>query len=140
MSESGYSGTPLPKKLGLKPELAALFVGLPQHLQQLAIDLPQADQAPSLEDAVASDLDYLHVFETERAALEDHALRLKAMLKTTGMLWLSWPKTASNVATTITEDLLRGIFLPTGLVDVKVCAIDEVWSGLKLMIRKDMRG
>jgi hypothetical protein len=140
MSESGYSGTPLPKKLGLKPELAALFVGLPQHLQQLAIDLPQADQAPSLEDAVATDLDYLHVFETERAALQDHALRLKAMLKTTGMFWISWPKTASNVATTITEDLLRSIFLPTGLVDVKVCAIDEVWSGLKLMIRKDMRG
>lgn len=140
MSESGYSGTPLPKKLGLKPELAALFVGLPQHLQHLAVDLPKGDQAPSLEEAVASDLDYLHVFEKERAALEDHALRLKAMLKPTGMLWVSWPKKASKVPTTITEDVLRSIFLPTGLVDVKVCAVDEVWSGLKLMIRKDLRG
>jgi hypothetical protein len=141
MRESGYSGTPLPKKLGLKPELAALFVGLPQHLEHLAIDhLPKADQRPSLEEAVASDLDYLHVFETERVRLEDQAFRLKAMLKPTGMLWISWPKKASKVATTITEDVLRTIFLPTGLVDVKVCAVDDIWSGLKLMIRKDMRG
>ncbi len=140
MSESGYSGTPLPKKLGLKPEYSALFVGLPEHLQHLVIDLPKADQASSLEEAVASQLDYLHVFETDRARLEDHALRLKAMLKPAGMLWISWPKKASKVSTTVTEDVLRTILLPTGLVDVKVCAVDEVWSGLKLMIRKDMRG
>jgi hypothetical protein len=140
MSESGYSGTPLPKKLGLKPDLAALFVKLPEHLQHLAVDLPKAAQALSLEEVIASELDYLHVFETERAALEDHALGLKALLKPTGMLWISWPKKASKVPTTITEDVLRTIFLPTGLVDVKVCAVDEVWSGLKLMIRKDMRG
>jgi hypothetical protein len=140
MSESGYSGTPLPKKLGLKPELAALFVGLPEHLQHLAIDLPKADQAASLDAAAGSTLDYVHVFETERARLEDHALRLRAMLKPTGMLWISWPKKASKVPTTITEDVLRTIFLPTGLVDVKVCAVDHIWSGLKLMIRKDLRG
>lgn len=139
MSESGYSGTPLPKKLGLKPELVALFVALPPHLQHLADDLQKGTQAPSLEKAVAGELDYLHVFETDRAALEHHALRLKAMLKPTGMLWVSWPKKASKVPTTVTEDVLRTIFLPTGLVDVKVCAVDEVWSGLKLMIRKDLR-
>lgn len=140
MSESGYSGTPLPKKLGLKPEMAALFVGLPAGLDHLTADLPAASKATSLDEANGSGLDYLHVFETERARLEDHVLRLKAMLKPTGMLWISWPKKASKVPTTVTEDVLRAIFLPTGLVDVKVCAIDDIWSGLKLMIRKDMRG
>lgn len=140
MSESGYSGTPLPKKLGLKPEFAALFVNLPPEFDDLTADLPFALKATSLDEANGSGLDYLHVFETERTRLEDHALRLKAMLHPTGMLWVSWPKKTSKVATTITEDVLRTIFLPTGLVDVKVCALNEVWSGLKLMIRKDMRG
>jgi hypothetical protein len=140
MSESGYSGTPLPKKLGLKPEYSALFVGLPPELDYLTADLPGASKATGLDEVNGSGLDYLHVFETERARLEDHALRLKAMLKSTGMLWISWPKKASKVPTTITEDVLRTIFLPTGLVDVKVCAVDDIWSGLKLMIRKDMRG
>lgn len=139
MSESGYSGTPLPKKLGLKPEFAALFVALPPDLDHLTADLPKASQALSLEVAQGANLDYIHVFETERARLEDHALRLKAMLKPSGMLWVSWPKKASKVPTTITEDVLRTIFLPTGLVDVKVCAVTEIWSGLKFMIRKDLR-
>lgn len=140
MRESGYSGTPLPKKLGLKPELAALFVGLPPELDYLTADLPAASKATRLDEVNSSGLDYLHVFETDRDRLEDHALRLKAMLRPTGMLWISWPKKASKVPTTITEDVLRTIFLPTGLVDVKVCAVDHIWSGLKLMIRKDMRG
>ncbi len=139
MSESGYSGTPLPKKLGLKPEMAALFIALPDNLSHLAEEVPGALQATDLASANASGLDYAHVFETSRAALEEHALRLKAMLKPTGMLWISWPKKASKVATTITEDVLRAIFLPTGLVDVKVCAVDEIWSGLKFMLRKELR-
>lgn len=139
MSESGYSGTPLPKKLGLKPEFAALFIALPPDLDHLTADLPKASQAPSLEIAKGANLDYLHVFETERARLEDHAERLKDMLKPSGMLWTSWPKKASKVPTTIAEDIIRTIFLPTGLVDVKVCAVTEIWSGLKFMIRKDLR-
>jgi hypothetical protein len=139
MNESGYSGTPLPKKLGLKPEFAALFIALPLDLDHMTADLPRASQAPSLEIAKCANLDYLHVFETERARLEDHAQRLKAMLKPSGMLWISWPKKASKVPTTITEDVLRTILLPTGLVDVKVCAVTEIWSGLKFMIRKDLR-
>lgn len=139
MSESGYSGTPLPKKLGLKPELAALFVALPPDLDHLTLDVPTAAKVESIDIAVGSNFDYLHVFETERARLEDNALRLKAMLKPAGMLWISWPKKASKVPTTITEDVLRIIFLPTGLVDVKVCAVTEIWSGLKFMIRKDLR-
>jgi len=139
MSESGYSDTPLPKKLGLKPEFAALFIALPPDLDHLTADLPKASQAPRLEIAKGANLDYLHVFETDRARLEDHAERLKAMLKPSGMLWISWPKKASKVPTTITEDVLRTVFLPTGLVDVKVCAVTEIWSGLKFMIRKDLR-
>lgn len=139
MSEGGYSGTPLPKKLGLKPEFAALFIALPPELGHLTADLFKASQAPTLEIAKGANLDYLHVFETNRARLEDHALHLKAMLKPSGILWISWPKEASKVPTTITEDVLRTVFLPTGLVDVKVCAVTEIWSGLKFMIRKDLR-
>lgn len=139
MSESGYSGTPLPKKLGLKPEFAALFIALPPELDHLTVDLLQASQAPNLEIVEGAKLDYIHVFETERTRLEDNAPRLRAMLKPAGMLWISWPKKASKVPTTITEDVLRTIFLPTGLVDVKVCAVTEIWSGLKFMIRKDLR-
>lgn len=139
MSESGYSGTPLSKKLGLKPELATLFVGLPDDLASLLDDLPSARCVGNLAEADGRDLDYLHVFETERARLEDQALRLKAMLKPSGMLWTSWPKKASKVPTTITEDVLRSVFLPTGLVDVKVCAVTDIWSGLKFMLRKDLR-
>jgi hypothetical protein len=139
MSESGYSGTPLPKKLGLKPEFAALFVALPTDLDHLTADLQAVSKTAAIEQAAGSGLDYIHVFETERARLEDNALRLKTMLKPAGMLWISWPKKASKVPTTITEDVLRTIFLPTGLVDVKVCAVTEIWSGLKFMIRKDLR-
>lgn len=139
MSESGYSGTPLPKKLGLKPEMAALFIALPDNLSHLAEEVPGALQATDLASANASGLDYAHVFETSRAALKEHALRLKAMLKPAGMLWISWPKKASKVPTTITEDVLREVFLPAGLVDVKVCAVDEIWSGLKFMLRKELR-
>ena len=139
MNESGYSGTPLPKKLGLKPEFAALFIALPPELDHLTADLPKVSQAPSLEIAKGANLDYLHVFETDRARLEDHAQRLKAMPKPSGMLWISWPKKASKVPTTITEDVLRTVFLPTGLVDVKVCAVTEILSPLKFMIRKDLR-
>jgi hypothetical protein len=139
MSESGYSGTPLPRKLGLKPEFAALFIALPDGLAWLLDDMPAARRAAALAPSGADALDYLHIFETSRPALEDHAARLKAMLKPSGMLWISWPKKASKVPTTITEDALREIFLPTGLVDVKVCAITEVWSGLKFMLRKELR-
>lgn len=139
MSDSGYSGTPLPKKLGLKPELAALFVNLPDDLAHLVDDLPLVHCIGNIAETDGRELDYIHVFETDRARLEENALRLKSMLKPTGMLWISWPKKASKVPTSITEDVLRTIFLPTGLVDVKVCAVTDVWSGLKFMIRKDLR-
>lgn len=139
MSESGYSGTPLPKKLGLKPDLAALFIALPQDLAHLVDGLPLARCVRNISEADGRELDYLHIFETERVRLEDQAECLKSLLKPSGMLWISWPKKASKVPTTITEDVLRTVFLPTGLADVKVCAVTEIWSGLKFMIRKDLR-
>ncbi len=84
-------------------------------------------------------IDAVHVFVTSRAALEDAVHRLKPLLAPAGFLWVSWPKRASRVPTDVTEDVIREIALPTGLVDVKVCAIDRTWSGLKLMIRRSLR-
>jgi hypothetical protein len=83
--------------------------------------------------------DYVHVFERDRVNLEASVKGIRASLKPDGMLWISWPKKASKVPTDITEDVLRTIYLPTGLVDVKVAAVDEVWSGLKFMFRKEIR-
>lgn len=141
MADAGYSGTPLPKKLGLKDGQRALFVALPDTLRFLSA-------AAEFEFVAAGDwadlprnrpLNYCHVFCKSRAELEEHAQALFESIKPAGMIWLSWPKRASTVPTDITEHVLREIFLPTGLVDVKVCAVDEVWSGLKFMIRTELR-
>jgi hypothetical protein len=85
-------------------------------------------------------LDAAHVFVTSRAALESAIARLRPLLAPAGFLWVSWPKKAARIPTDVTEDVIRDVALPTGLVDVKVCAIDEIWSGLKLMIRRELRG
>lgn len=136
---SGYSGTPLDRKLGLKPGMQVLFLGLPDHLAHLtAVE----GLAAVLTEWPATDLDrldYIHVFETSREALAAMVPRLLASIAPDGMIWISWPKKASKVPTSISEDVLREILLPTGLVDVKVCAVDGVWSGLKFMIRKELR-
>jgi len=135
---AGYSGTPLGKKLGLKDGMRALLVEVPPHLTEIG-DFPGF--AGVDREAVPERVyDYAHVFETERARLEALVPAIRASLKADGILWISWPKKASRVPTTITEDVLRDIFLPTGLVDVKVAAVDEVWSGLKFMFRKELRG
>jgi hypothetical protein len=120
MASAGYSGTPLAKKLSLKDGQRAWFEDMPA--------------------SVRAEIDAAHVFVTERAALADAIRRLLPLLAPAGQLWVSWPKKASKVATDITEDAIREIALPTGLVDVKVCAVDEIWSGLKLVIRKELRG
>lgn len=92
-----------------------------------------------LLDRAEAPIDAAHVFVTRRAELEDAIARLWPLLAPTGFLWVSWPKKASKVPTDITEDVIREVALPTGLVDVKVCAVDAIWSGLKLMIRHDRR-
>lgn len=136
---AGYSDTPLGKKLGLSHGMRALLAGVPAHLTEIGDFAGFARVDRDVASGTARVYDYVHVFETERARLEDLAPAIRASLKPDGILWISWPKKASKVPTTITENALRDIFLPTGLVDVKVAAVDEVWSGLKFMFRRETR-
>ena len=136
-AEAGYSGTPLVKKLGLKDGQAAAFENLPDSqaaLTEAALFSSVADHAEA-----GDGLDMVHYFTDSRAALNADIERLKASIKPDGMIWVSWPKKASKVTTDMTEDAVRDAALPIGLVDVKVCAVDAVWSGLKLMIRRELR-
>ena len=133
---TGYSGTPLAKKLGLKPGQRAWFADMPDGVRA-EID-PEAIGLVLLVDPEPG-LDAAHIFVTARTDLERHIAGLRERLAPAGMLWVSWPKKASKVPTDITEDTIRAVALPAGLVDVKVCAVDEIWSGLKLVIRKALR-
>jgi hypothetical protein len=136
VSSAGYSGTPLARKLGFKPAMRAHYVNAPHGLAALLGPLP--DGARVLARA-ADDLDLALLFVTERRELERRLPGLHAKLAPAGMIWVAWPKRASKVPTDMTEDVVRDVALPRGLVDVKVCAIDETWSGLKLVIRKELR-
>ena len=142
MSDAGYSGTPLAQKLGLKDGTRALFIDLPASLTALAAsrDFVAVDRL-RVEDLGRAEGPYaaIHLFTAARAVMEQVVQRLMALIARDGMIWVSWPKKASKVATDITEDVIRSVVLPLGLVDVKVCAVDEVWSGLKLVIRKELR-
>lgn len=133
---SGYSGTPLAQKLGLVPGIRAWFHDMPASVRD------QIDPKGLNVDEQASATDGLqcaHIFVTERAHLERQVGALRHLLQPSGFIWVSWPKKASKVPTDIAEDTIREVALPTGLVDVKVCAVNDVWSGLKLMIRKELR-
>lgn len=138
---AGYSGTPLAQKLGLRDGQRVLFLDLPDSLGELAgaRDFAEVSRGGWAALDEARGFDVVHGFTTSRALLEDHAGALRGAIGRDGMVWISWPKRASKVVTDITEDGLREVLLPTGLVDVKVCAVDAVWSGLKLMIRKSLR-
>lgn len=133
---AGYSGTPLVKKLGVKPGYRVAIVGGPEGFDATLGELPE-------EVAVARRLggskDMVIFFTTERRELERRLGALRKAIAPDGMVWVAWPKKASKVPTDVTEDVVREVVLPTGLVDVKVCAIDEVWSGLKVVIRKELR-
>ena len=140
---TGYSGTPLPQKLGLKDGQRVLFIDLPDELfKQLFSAANFAETAEIKWDRLAREpfeYDVIHAFTTSRAVLEANAAHLIKKLDRNGMIWISWPKKASKVPTDITEDTIREVVLPIGLVDVKVAAVSEIWSGLKLMIRKELR-
>jgi hypothetical protein len=142
-SGAGYSGTPLPKKLGLKDGQRVLFVGLPGALGSLSASAAFADVDQAKDwDALASadsGYDVVHGFTAERADLERWLGPLQRMIEPDGTIWISWPKRASRVPTDVTEDVVRDLALELDLVDVKVAAVDDVWSGLKLVIRKDRR-
>lgn len=133
---AGYSGTPLVKKLGFKPDFRIWVSGEPQTYWMELGELPAGIEK---QTSLKGSFDLLHFFSAERNALAQNLPKLLEHLKKNGMLWISWPKKASKLPTTITEDVIRELALPMGLVDVKVCAVDAVWSGLKLVIRKENR-
>lgn len=142
MTAAGYSGTPLAQKIGLKDGQRVLFVDLPVELGELTTarafkSVDRASWATWQEGERGYDV--VHGFTASRQVLENNAKPMMAAIARDGMIWLSWPKKASKVATDITEDVIREVVLPIGLVDVKVAAVDAVWSGLKLVIRKELR-
>jgi hypothetical protein len=133
---AGYSGTPLPQKLGIKAAQKVATIGAPANYAKLLSPLPERVSFTKKIEAGAS---FIHLFVSERKTLENELQRLRKSIADTGILWVSWPKKSSGVKTDITEDVIREICLPLGFVDVKVCAVDETWSGLKLMIRRENR-
>lgn len=132
----GYSGTPLPKKLGLKPPLTLAAIDAPREYRIWLGALPDGVRIVSKVD---KPLEAVHMFVTRRAVLKKKLSTFRKQLEQAGFVWVSWPKKSSNVETDITEDVIREIALPMGFVDIKVCAVSEVWSGLKLVIRKSQR-
>ena len=133
---AGYSGTPLVRKLGFTPGMRVHCAGAPDGFDGLLGELPGGVRILSRP---AAGLDLAMLFASRRRDLERGLKALQPKLDPAGMIWVAWPKRASKVPTDITEDVVREVALPRGLVDVKVCAIDEVWSGLKLVIRKELR-
>jgi hypothetical protein len=132
----GYSGTPLAKKLSLRDGQRVWFDAMPEdvfdEIAEYALDLRFMDDP-------AKGIDAAHIFVTERPALEAHLKALRQQIAPDGQVWVSWPKQASKVPTDITEDTIRELGLPLGFVDTKVCAVNAVWSALKLVIRKELR-
>lgn len=133
---TGYSGTPLAKKLGLKPGRRAWFLNMPDSIRaEIDRDATAYERLDSPEPPV----ELAHIFVTSCAALDCELRMLLPLIARDGMIWVSWPKQASRVPTDITEDVIRAVARPLHLVDVKVCAVDETWSGLKLVIRRTER-
>jgi hypothetical protein len=133
---TGYSGTPLREKLGIKAGFTVCVRGAPRPYASLVASLP-ADLR--IRSTVSGRTDLVHLFATDRARLSTELRRARRRLRDDAAIWVSWPKQASGVATDITEDVLRALALPLGLVDIKVCAVDATWSGLKLVVRKENR-
>ena len=127
----GYSGTPLAKKLGIKNGFHISLVNAPEYYLRLFTDLPSELY---FENEEVKGIDLIHFFTKSRDEYETLLPVLKNRIKSNGIIWVSWPKKASKVPTDITEDVIRNFALQTGLVDIKVCAVDDVWSGLKLVI------
>lgn len=137
MSPAGYSGKPLWQKLGLRPGDRGLILAAPGDYRAL-LDGPPDDL--TLVSRGTGPFAFIHLFCRTRADLVRQLPILVARLEPAGMIWVSWPKKTSKVVTDITEGTIREVALPLGIVDVKVCAVDDVWSGLKLVIRKERRG
>ena len=133
---SGYSGTPLAKKLSLRDGMRVWFDGMPESVHS---EIAAAGVVLSEEAVPTPGIHAAHIFVTSRAEMEEKLTLLRELIDAAGMIWVSWPKKASKVPTDITEDVVRDVALPMHLVDVKVCSVDDIWSGLKLVIRKEHR-
>lgn len=132
----GYSGTPLAKKLGIKAGSTVLLIDAPENYQSLLQPIP----APvSFARQASQAIDMVHLFATRKAALQKQLIALRTKLRADASVWVSWPKKSSKVPTDITEDTIREVALPLGFVDIKVCAVSDVWSGLKIVVRKELR-
>jgi hypothetical protein len=134
---AGYSGTPLPQKLGIKPGDRIVALGAPWSYADVVAPLPDG---AAVSARMPSRARFVHLFVREAAELDRRLAALDRALEDDGMIWISWPKKSSGLATDLTEHGIRRAALPLGLVDVKVCAVDEVWSGLKLVRRVASRG
>ncbi len=135
---AGYSPTPLYRKLGLKAGVQPVVIAPPRPYDDL-LGIPTNALQLSPDDPLPQGMAYLHLFTIARSELADVLTRARPCIAPDAIIWVSWPKKASRRPTDITEDVIRTVCLPMGYVDIKVCAVDEVWSGLKLMIRKSLR-
>ncbi len=137
---AGYSGTPLAQKLGIKEGHRVVLLGAPEGFAATLEPLPPVTVTTSLTSLRGSAVaDVIVLFCRARRELESKLAAAHGKLDPAGGLWIAWPKKASKLATDMTEDVVREVALPRGLVDNKVCAIDEIWSGLRLVIRKELR-
>ena len=135
-SAAGYSGTPLAKKLGIKAGAEVYAVGTPQNYLRLLAPLPEA---VTFASGLSPTTRIVHLFTRKRAELEKSLRNWRGEVDPDAAIWVSWPKKSSGVATDITEAVIREVALPLGFVDIKVCAVDDTWSALKLVIRKELR-
>ncbi|MGA8809552.1 MAG: DUF3052 domain-containing protein [Thermoanaerobaculia bacterium] len=133
---AGYSGTPLAKKLGINPSSKVFADGAPSDYASLLAPLPDG---VTFVKKLTNDVDVVHLFTKSASDLDAKLRKWRDAIRTDAAIWISWPKKASKVPTDITEDVIREVALPMGFVDVKVCAVDDTWSGLKLVIRKEQR-
>lgn len=133
---AGYSGTPLARKLGVNGETNIVTINAPKNYRSLLEPLPPGARVSARAPKNPA---FVHVFATSRAELAKHLKSLRGALTQDGVVWVSWPKRSAKVPTDITEDKIREVALPLGFVDVKVCAVDDTWSGLRLVIRRELR-
>ncbi|WP_333819234.1 DUF3052 domain-containing protein [Ohtaekwangia sp.] len=129
---AGYSGTPLLKKLGIKPGFSMFILQAPEGYIDWLSPLPED---VLVQRSLKGEFDFIHLFVKDQQVFEKEFVKSKQHLKKTGMLWISWPKKSSKVPTTLDENIIREFGLEEGLVDVKVCAVNDVWSGLKFVVR-----
>jgi len=133
---AGYSGTPLAQKLGIKPDSTVVLIGAPANYRKL---LGAPARSVTFTARANANSSFIHLFVRKRRELEGKLAQLRRKIADTGTLWVSWPKKSAGLETDVTEDVVRGVALPMDFVDIKVCAVDEIWSALKLVIRREHR-